>query len=63
MANQRGFTLYESKDGWRWRLVHGSRIVAASGESFSSKRGAMRSVLALLKTLLGKHAPTIQVEQ
>ncbi len=38
------FEIYRAKDGWRWRLKAANhRIVACSGEAFSSKYSAERA--------------------
>lgn len=43
MRDKRG-EVYKARDGWRWRLRAGNnRIIACSGESFSSKRAALRA--------------------
>lgn len=42
------FEIYESDDGWRWRLVASNgNIVADSGEAYSSKGNAKRAVRSL----------------
>jgi uncharacterized protein YegP (UPF0339 family) len=37
---------YEAKDGWRWRLKNkrNKKIIAESGESYSSKSHAKRAM-------------------
>lgn len=44
------FELFEDTDGkWRWNAkARNGRKVAASGESFASRRNAERSMLSLL---------------
>jgi uncharacterized protein YegP (UPF0339 family) len=38
------FTVYEAKDGWRWRLITANnRIVAESGEAYTRMRDAQRA--------------------
>lgn len=38
------FVVYESKDGWRWRLLAANnRIIADSGEAYTRKRDAERA--------------------
>lgn len=42
---QARFEVYKAKDGWRWALkAKNGRIIADSGEAFTTKRGALASV-------------------
>lgn len=42
------FLVYQSADGWRWRLVaRNGRIVADSGEAYARKAGAIRACKAM----------------
>lgn len=38
------FEVYESKDGWRWRLIAANGRILASGESHTRKADAERAV-------------------
>lgn len=39
------FRIYQGADGWRWRLVAANRrIVADSGEAYTSKSNALRAI-------------------
>lgn len=45
--------LYPDRSGaWRWRIrSRNGRIVAASGEAFSSKRAALRAIVSLRRAM------------
>jgi uncharacterized protein YegP (UPF0339 family) len=43
--------LYKSKDGWRWRMMRGGRIVATSAEAYVEKRKAEGSLVNLVTSL------------
>jgi uncharacterized protein YegP (UPF0339 family) len=45
------FEVYESKDGWRWRLVAANGRILASGESHTRKADAERAVATVTKTI------------
>lgn len=39
------FQVYEARDGWRWRLrAANNRIIADSGEAYTSERHAHRAI-------------------
>ena len=45
--------VYEANDGWRWRLIASNgRIMADSGEAYTSKSSAVRA-LDRLRELVG----------
>ncbi len=45
--------VYEAKDGWRWRMkAKNGRIIADSGEAYSSRRGAERAAYSLVDAVL-----------
>ena len=54
---KQGKSVYKAKDGYRWRIVAGSDIVAESGEGYSSKakceNGYRAAVFVMLRDLLG----------
>ncbi len=56
------FTIYEAKDGWRWRLrAENGRIVADGGEAFDSQGNAQRSI-ANIKFWLGTVDVRVEIE-
>jgi uncharacterized protein YegP (UPF0339 family) len=41
-------TVYEAKDGWRWRMkAPNNRIVAESGEAYTRRASAVRAARAM----------------
>lgn len=38
------FEVFPAKDGFRWHVKRGGRIIADSGEAYGRRRGATRSV-------------------
>jgi len=40
------FEIYRAPDGWRWRLKSRNGEIVASGEAYTSKRGAERGAAA-----------------
>lgn len=38
------FTVYQSADGWRWRLIAANGRIVATGEAHTRKRDAWRAV-------------------
>lgn len=55
------FEVYQSKNGYRWRLKAGNGEVVATGEEYSSKDGAMRGCEAVQRA--GAEADIVEVEQ
>jgi uncharacterized protein YegP (UPF0339 family) len=52
-------TVYNAKDGWRWRMqAPNHRIVAESGEAYTRRASAVRAAEALV---LGCGAPRMCV--
>jgi hypothetical protein len=46
-------TVYQARDGWRWRLkAANGRIVADSGEAYSTKANARRASKRLLAPVI-----------
>lgn len=41
--NQERFEVYQSKDGWRWRLKGGNGRIVAIGEAHTRKSDAIRA--------------------
>lgn len=41
--------IYESKDGWRFRIKAGNGEVVATGEAYSSQDGAKKGVEAVAR--------------
>jgi uncharacterized protein YegP (UPF0339 family) len=42
-------TVYNAKDGWRWRMqAPNNRIVAESGEAYTRRASAVRAAKALV---------------
>lgn len=39
--------LFESKDGWRWRIRHSNTKILVSSEAYSSKRKALNTATKL----------------
>jgi uncharacterized protein YegP (UPF0339 family) len=38
------FEIWEARDGWRWRfLAKNGKLIAESGEAYSSRSGAVRA--------------------
>lgn len=48
------FTVYQAKDGWRWRAKRGGRIVADGGEAYTRRSGAARAVTRFCEAIAGK---------
>lgn len=46
------FTIYEAKDGWRWRAKRAGRIVAESGEGYVKKAGCLRSMIRFICSIM-----------
>lgn len=44
--SQMMLAIYEARDGFRWRALRGGRIVAESGEAYSSRRNCVRALEA-----------------
>lgn len=54
------FFLYEAEDGWRWQIkARNGRIVAESGEAYSTSGNARRAIFKFLKFFWGGNATTI----
>jgi uncharacterized protein YegP (UPF0339 family) len=45
------FILWKGRDGWRWHAKRSGRIVAESGEAYSSKSKAHRAVITFTDAL------------
>lgn len=45
------FVVYESVDGWRWRLVAANGRILASGESHTRKEDAERAIDTVMDTI------------
>lgn len=46
-------TVYRAADGWRWRMkAANGRVVADSGEAYTSRRGAERAAYALIEAFI-----------
>ena len=41
------FTVYQARDGWRWRLVAANGRIIAAGEAHTRERDAWRAVEAV----------------
>ena len=41
------FRVYQSQDGWRWRLVGANGEIVAQGEAYTRKADALRAVRRL----------------
>ena len=41
------FSVYQAKDGWRWRLTAANGRIIATGEAHTRERDAWRSVEAV----------------
>lgn len=54
------FEVYETKNGWRWRLKAGNGEVVAVGEEYTSKDGAKRGCEAVVKA--ANEAEIVEVE-
>ncbi len=55
------FEIYQSKNGYRWRLKAGNGEVVATGEEYASKDGAMRGCEAVQRA--AAEADIVEVEQ
>jgi uncharacterized protein YegP (UPF0339 family) len=45
------FEIYESKNGWRWRMKSlNGRTIADSSEAYSEKSGAKRAIKSVKRT-------------
>lgn len=51
MKNLVKVTVYKAKDGWRWRMERGGRIVADSGEAYTERAHCKRAVSRLLEAI------------
>lgn len=52
MAKQPTFEVYKAADGWRWRLrAKNSKIVADSGEAYSSKSNCRRAACHMINLI------------
>lgn len=52
MAKQPTFEVYKAADGWRWRLrAKNSKIVADSGEAYSSKSNCVRAARRMINSM------------
>jgi uncharacterized protein YegP (UPF0339 family) len=54
------FEVYESKNGYRWRLKAGNGEVVAIGEEYSSKDGAKKGCEAVKRA--AANADVVEVE-
>ena len=43
--------VYKAKDGWRWQMKRGGRIVADSGEAYTERGHCKRAVNSLLEAI------------
>lgn len=48
---QARFDVYESKDGWRWRLIAANGRILASGEAHTRKADAERAIDTVMDTI------------
>ena len=44
------FTVYQSRDGWRWRLTAANGRIIATGEAHTRERDAWRAVRTVAET-------------
>lgn len=55
------FEVYEAKDGWRWALKSkNGRIIADSGQAYSSKRKAIDSVANMINTVVKSRVDVVE---
>lgn len=47
MRNQIKVTVYQAKDGTRWRMERGGRIIAESGEAYARKDSCTKAATNL----------------
>lgn len=45
------FEVFPARDGFRWHVKRGGRIIADSGEAYARRRGAIRSVSNLTSAI------------
>lgn len=46
------FTVYQSRDGYRWRLIaSNNRLIAESGEAYTRERDAWRAIKAVKRAM------------
>lgn len=43
--------VYKARDGWRWNMKRGGRIVAESGESYTERAHCKRAVKSILEAI------------
>ncbi len=55
------FEVYESANGYRWRLKAGNGEVVATGEEYASKDGAVRGCEAVARA--ASEAEIVEVEK
>ncbi len=55
------FELYQSKNGYRWRLKSGNGEVVATGEEYSSKEGAKKGCEAVQRA--ASNADIVEVDK
>jgi uncharacterized protein YegP (UPF0339 family) len=56
------FEVYETGDGWRWRLRAANGRILASGESFASKRNVCRAIETVEQLLVhGDHIEVVEL--
>lgn len=54
------FEVYESTDGWHWRLEAANGEITASGEAYATKGSAKRGIRAIKKEIAA--APIITID-
>ena len=56
------FEVYEAKDGWRWALKSkNGRIIADSGQAYSSKRKTIDSVANVIDTVAQSRVDVVDI--
>ena len=44
-------SIYKAKDGWRWRMKRGGKIIAESGEAYSRPRSLRITLHGLIRSI------------
>ena len=55
------FEVFQSKNGYRWRLKAGNGEVVATGEAYSTKEGAVKGCEAIQRAAAA--AETVEVQE